>query len=195
MGEGSHVHAGPLPGPGESLGGSSEGVGEGRVREGPSSGCTLWMWVYSGPALTFGSVQLPSGLSPSFVCELSAQRGNAFDVLPDDRAHAALSAESCLSGPCSTMVPNSSSVFLPAERALPPPQVCAACRTGLGRAPTSGRENFADIDTIFSIVVSVTLVSIHNGALWAMAHVDFDEATQTTAEEPASIHEESQCRK
>ena len=35
------------------------------------------------------------------------------------RAHAALSAESCLSGPCSTMVPNSSSVFLPAERALP----------------------------------------------------------------------------
>ena len=103
MGEGSHVHAGPLPGPGESLGGSSEGVGEGRVREGPSSGCTLWMWVYSGPALTFGSVQLPSGLSPSFVCELSAQRGNAFDVLP---------------------------------------------------------ENFADIDTIFSIVVSVTLVFI-----------------------------------
>ena len=77
-------------------------------------------------------------VATSFVCELSAQRGNAFDVLP---------------------------------------------------------ENFADIDTIFSIVVSVTLVSIHNGALWAMAHVDFDEATQTTAEEPASIHEESQCRK
>jgi len=31
--------------------------------------------------------------------------------------------------------------------------------------------------------------------LWAMAHVEFDEATLTTAEERASIHEESQCRK
>ena len=102
-------------------------------------------------------------------------------------------------GPASTPLRTSLGHAVPwyqtAERALPPPQVCAACRTGLGRAPTSGRENFADIDTIFSIVVSVTLVSIHNGALWAMAHVDFDEATQTTAEEPASIHEESQCRK
>ena len=28
-----------------------------------------------------------------------------------------------------------------------------------------------------------------------MAHVEFDEATLTTAEERASIHEESQCRK
>jgi len=46
---------------------------------------------------------------------------NAFSVghAGVHRVHAALSAESCLSGPCSTMVPNSSSVFLPAERALP----------------------------------------------------------------------------